>query len=206
MLFIPASFIVSSVLAGSHATFLKKTLGYDIRGRFLEVVVLFMTIWMSFLSWGLAQAFFGEAGSCYGMLGPMTLTPEMHERSWLLQGAKKFVLEPTRLYYVVWDRAFANSWTWIQALVCSTSATGCFPHVPPKTVDFYMKEGSCASDWYFFLYLYIFALAAFGASSLYKFRERQIRQQQRDLQNREMRLRRRAVAGLRGNIVRPHMD
>ena len=205
LLLIPLSFVVSGVLAGSFATVLKKSAGYDIRGRLLELTVLISTIWLTLMSWGLVQAFFGQPDACLGMAGTLALTPEAEEASWLLHGTRHILLQPAKWYYLKWDSAVANSWTWIKSMVCTSETTGCFAHVPSLTVDFYMKSEACASDWVLFLYLYIAAVAAYVGSWLYKMRERHVRQQQRDIQNRELRLRRRQLA--RGAAVnRPHRD
>lgn len=206
LLFIPMSFAVSGVLAGSLATLLKKCAGHDIRGRLLELTVLVSTVWLFFLSWGLVQAFFGQPNACLGMFGRVPLTMEAQESSWLLQGTSKFVLEPARWYYVTWDNTLADSWNWFRAVVCTPESAGCFAHVPTKqTVDFYMNDEACASDWILFLYLYTTAVVAFIGSWLYKMRERQIRHHQREVQNRELRMRRRRMARRWGED-RPHLD
>ena len=131
---------------------------------------------------------------------------EAQESSWLLQGTSKFVLEPARWYYVTWDNTLADSWNWFRAVVCTPESAGCFAHVPTKqTVDFYMNDEACASDWILFLYLYTTAVVAFIGSWLYKMRERQIRHHQREVQNRELRMRRRRMARRWGED-RPHLD
>ena len=205
LLLIPMSFLVSGVLAGSFATLLKKSAGYDIRGRLLELVVLISTICLTFLSWGLVQAFFGQPEACLGLAGTLVLTPEAEESSWLLHGTRQFLLQPAKWYYLQWDSAVANSWTWVKSMVCTSKTTGCFAHVPSLSVDFYVKSEACAADWVLFLYMYIAAFAAYVGSWLYKIRERHVRQQQREIQNRELRMRRRHLA--RGAVMnRPHLD
>lgn len=206
LLLIPTSFIVSGALAGSLATLLKKTAGYDIRGRLLELTVLVATVWLTFMSWGLTQAFFGRPDACHGMMGTLSFTPEAEQASWLLHGTRRFVLQPAQYYYAMWDSFMGNSWSWVQSLACTHEAPRCFEHVPSATVDFYMKNEACASDWVLILYLYMASAAAYLGSWLYKIRERHVRQQQREIQNRELRHRRRQMA--RGVVVngRPHLD
>lgn len=201
ILLIPMSFIVIAVLAGSGATLVKKTAGYDIRGRLLELTVLVSTVWLAAVSWGLVQAFFGQPDACLGIVGTLSISPQEEEASWLLYGTRKFLLQPAKWYYLHWDGFVASSWTWMKSLICTApeDSDRCFAHVP--TVDFYLQNESCAADWVLFLYLYLAAAGAFLGSWLYKIRERHVRQQQREIQNREMRLRRRQMAPRR-----PHMD
>ena len=207
LLLIPMSFIVSGVLAGSIATLMKKTAGYDIRGRLLELTVLISTIWLSFMSWGLVRAFFGQPDACHGMIGNLSLTPEAEEASWLLHGTRNYLLQPLKWYYLLLDSIIANyTWGWLKSMICTSGSAGCFAHVPSVTVDFYMTNEACASDWVLFLYLYIGSVAAFVGSWLYKWRERHVRNQQREIQDREMRHRRRHLARGIVDNGRPHLD
>lgn len=201
ILLIPMSFVIMAVLAGSAATLVKKTAGYDMRGRMLEFAVLVGTVWLAAVSWGLVQAFFGQPDACLGIVGTLPISQEDEEASWLLYGTRKFLLQPAKWYYLQWDGFVANSWTWVKTLVCTApeEMDACFAHVP--TVDFYLQNEACAADWVLYLYLYLTAAGAFFGSWLYKMRERHVRQQQRELQNREFRQRRRQMP-----VRRPHGD
>jgi hypothetical protein len=207
LLLIPMSFIVVGVLAGSAATLLKKTTGYDIRGRLLELTVLLSTIWLTLMSWGLAQAFFGQPDSCHGMVGGMSLTSEDEQSSWMLKGTRRALLEPAKWYYIQWDRAASISGPLVQALICTKESEGCFAHGGHSMApDFYLQNEACASDWVLYLYLYMAAMVAYVGSWLYKIRERQMRQQHRDVQQREFRQRRRQQMARAAVMVRPHQD
>ena len=63
--FIPASFYIMSILGGGLATLLKKALGLDLRGRTFEMVVILLTLWLVFVSWGLVGAFFARTGTLF---------------------------------------------------------------------------------------------------------------------------------------------
>jgi len=69
LLIAPGSFLVIGVLAGGIATAFKKTAHIDLRGRTLEFTVLVGTLWLSAISWGLVQGFFGQSQACVGSLG-----------------------------------------------------------------------------------------------------------------------------------------
>jgi hypothetical protein len=136
----------------------------------------------------------------------MALTAEDEQSSWMLQGTRRALLEPAKWYYLQWDSAAANSWSWFQALVCTKESEGCFAHGPSMAPDFYLQNEACASDWVLFLYLYMAAMVAYVGSWLYKVRERQVRQQHRDVQQREFRQRRRQQMARAAVMVRPHQD
>jgi hypothetical protein len=57
-LLIPASFIVVAVLVGGLATLLRKVGRVDLRGRRLEWAVIFLTVWLCTISFGLWCRFF----------------------------------------------------------------------------------------------------------------------------------------------------
>jgi hypothetical protein len=69
LLLLPVDCIVIGILAGGMATVLKKSVGVDLRGRLLELVVLLGSIWLTAVSWGLVQGFFGAPSACWGSLG-----------------------------------------------------------------------------------------------------------------------------------------
>ena len=65
--FLWLSFVVTGVIGGGVATVMKKQFGFDVRGRGLEVLVVFMTCWLASVCWGLVWAFFGESDECTGV-------------------------------------------------------------------------------------------------------------------------------------------
>ena len=81
---IPLSFIIMGILGGGIATVIKKSVGYDVRGRMMEFLVVLATIWFSMITWGLVQAFFSlPRQTCYGTLGAFNVTnvelfPSLH--------------------------------------------------------------------------------------------------------------------------------
>jgi RING-variant domain len=72
---IPLSFVIMGILGGGIATVIKKSAGYDVRGRTMELLVVLATIWLSMMTWGLVQAFFSlPQPTCYGTLGTFNIT------------------------------------------------------------------------------------------------------------------------------------
>lgn len=147
LLTIPSSFMVTAVLAGAFATALKKSaVGWDIRGRVLELTVLIGTLWLAAVSWGLVRAFFGQPLACLGTWGsrPIVVVDEQQDNNnhtfyatWDAQGdgsvdessANKLLLIllrwihdvvfiSTQKYYLFWDRRMASSTPWIRSLLC----------------------------------------------------------------------------------------
>jgi hypothetical protein len=88
---VPLNFFVVSVLAGGMATLLKKACLVDLRGRRLEVSVVFVTLWLTSVLWGLTWAFFGNYASCHGVLGLSS-----SQDSKVLEVLWRFVLSPWR--------------------------------------------------------------------------------------------------------------
>ena len=66
---IPISFVVMGILGGGMATLLKKSAGFDLRGRVFELIVVLATLWLVVISWGVVLGFFGDTSQCYGSLG-----------------------------------------------------------------------------------------------------------------------------------------
>ena len=152
---LPFSFIVIGILAGGMATTLKKSFGVDLRGRLLELAVVIGTVWLSTVSWGLVQGFFGHAQACHGSLGRRVVVSETEEgglaadSSWTLVWLQRLLLQPAEKYYLFWDGLALNSgkWvgSWLPSILClppsnnnKDEAAGCFEYLPHATANFFV--------------------------------------------------------------------
>merc|ERR1712238_436270 len=106
--FIPLSFYVMAILGGGIATALKKSIGVDLRGRTFEVIVIFLTVSLVVVSWGLLGAFFGDSSKCHGVFGSLQLS-EGHHLYHTLRKLQTFILEPAKNWFLMWDRAASNT-------------------------------------------------------------------------------------------------
>lgn len=183
---VPVSFMVMAVLGGGLATFLKKSLGVDLRGRMFELAIILFTLWLVIISWGVVRGFFGDSSQCYGALGAKEVTLDELPESRLLNFARKTILKPGQTYYLFWDRLAYASGSLIRRPLCTNqfSSNGtaiegiCFEHLPHVNADFFLaeKEGQrCASDLSLILGLYVASGFALVGSTLWKRRERQRR-------------------------------
>ncbi|KAL7565639.1 hypothetical protein ACA910_018998 [Epithemia clementina (nom. ined.)] len=210
LLLMPFSFIVIGILAGGIATSLKKTFGLDLRGRMLELTVVLGTLWLTVVSWGLVQAFFGQTGACHGSLGRRLVVVDrkgVAAASLVLYWIQRLLLSPAQSYYLLWDRLAFNSGSLLQSILCLPShpntdegepPAGCFEYLPHANANFFVSTTStddekevsyieeapskCAADVLLVWYLYVLAAGAYVASALYKQRERR----QRRLQQQQM--------------------
>ncbi|CAB9501273.1 expressed unknown protein [Seminavis robusta] len=186
---IPVSFMVMAVLGGGLATLLKKTVGVDLRGRMFELAIVLFTLWLVIISWGIVRGFFGQPKECYGAMGTKDISMNDLPRYTLLNFARKAILKPGQVYYLLWDGlAYGlGSWSsWIRKPLCTeqfhyneTTIEGiCFEHLPHVNADFFLAEAGgqrCASDLLLVLWLYVAAGFALVGSTLWKRRERQRR-------------------------------
>ena len=181
--FIPASFYIMSILGGGLATLLKKALGLDLRGRTFEMVVILLTLWLVFVSWGLVGAFFGDNSGCYGILGSHSI-PIEGGSSYFLRAIRALVLKPAKSWFLMWDRLALNSGPWLRKALCTPQTNGCFMHLRKANSDFFFEEFDgerCASDLSLVSSLFIAAGIVALGSNMWKRRERQRRAARRPL-------------------------
>lgn len=180
--FIPISFYIMAILAGGVATLLKKGAGLDIRGRTLEVFVLFSTTWLVIVSWGLVSAFFGDPSGCHGVLGSYNISREAEHLPGILFGLHFLVLKPAEKWFLMWDRLAFNSGPWLKKALCmNNQENGCFRHLHQARADFLFEEeggAKCASDLILLSWLLGSALVVATGTHLWKQRERQRRRPQ----------------------------
>lgn len=73
---LPINFITLGIVGGGIASTLKRSVGVDIRGRILEVIVVVLTCLLTSVSSGLVHGYFGNASSCWGAFAPSPLPTE----------------------------------------------------------------------------------------------------------------------------------
>jgi hypothetical protein len=164
---VPASFFVIGVLAGGMATALKRFLFVDLRGRLLEFSVLLVTLWLVTITWGLVWAFFGDVSQCKGVFGPASLD------SMVLTTIRRFVFQPGRKWFSMWDRLALQSPLWLQKFVC-VSSDHCFAHSYLANPYFYLEEENCASDILLVGGLWMSAAVVLLVTSVLKKHERRV--------------------------------
>jgi hypothetical protein len=172
---IPASFISMSVIGGGLGLLAKKAAGVDIRGRFLEVIVVLSTLFLSVVSWGLVQGFFGAPHMCYGVMGDLRVTEG--DVPQLIRFVASSLLLPTQLIYSWLDRLPLRS-TLLRRALCSRETDGCFAHLPRP--DFFLEVNSgqaCAGDLFVVTGLHIFAYFVFLGAAAWKHHDRLRRHQ-----------------------------
>jgi hypothetical protein len=163
-----------SVIGGGLGLLSKKAAGVDIRGRFLEVVVVLSTLVLSVASWGLVQGFFGSPDKCYGVMGDLRVT-EVNVPQ-LIRFVSSSVLQPAQRIYAWLDSLPLHSKLLTRAL-CSREIDGCFAHLPG--LDFFLEENdgqACAGDLFFVTGLHIFAYFVFLGTTAWKHHDRLRRQ------------------------------
>mmetsp|Transcript_6301 Transcript_6301/g.13211 ORF Transcript_6301/g.13211 Transcript_6301/m.13211 type:complete len:688 (-) Transcript_6301:342-2405(-) len=80
----PACFFAVGVIGGAIASAVKKTTRVDLRGRWLELLVVMTTLAMVYLSWGVVWGFFGTPEYCVGILGVDEQQRPLAAASWSL--------------------------------------------------------------------------------------------------------------------------
>ncbi|GKY98421.1 hypothetical protein MPSEU_000799600 [Mayamaea pseudoterrestris] len=179
---IPTSFVIMGVIGGGAAMAMKRFAGMDVRGRFLEMIVLACTIYLFAISWGLVRGFFGDTSACLGAFGEYYVAEDDAENWYILHAVRKVILQQGKSYYGLWDRLprKLNS-VWFQAAVCSDTCHAsdcCFEHLPKANPDFFLAEhggSKCAADLIGVAWLHIIAFATFVGCAIWKQQERERR-------------------------------
>ncbi len=196
---VPMSFVVAGILGGSAGILIKKASGIDARGRLLELTVVLATIFLSFVTWGLIQSFFGNPNACFGVIGVYDITAsDLPSTSLMLRWFQILILKPMKTFYLVVDKGCSHYLgTWGKRLLCdersllhlfpwdgeveyTNDKVGCFEHIPFANENFFMKEHGgekCAGDLVMVLSLYHLAAVSFIISTLAKHEERRQRRE-----------------------------
>jgi hypothetical protein len=172
---VPASFVAMSTLGGGLGLLAKKIGGVDIRGRFLEVLVVLATIFLSATSWGLVQGFFGSPNKCYGVMRGIIVSESKVHR--LLYFIATSLLRPTQFIYVWLDSVPLRS-TLLKSALCSRETDGCFAHLPD--LDFFLESNdgqACAGDLVLVTGIYVLAYVVFLGAMAWKHHDRARRNQ-----------------------------
>lgn len=175
--FVPVSFYVVAILAGGVATAFKKGAGMDLRGRAFEMLVLFSTVWLVVVVWGLVGAFFGNTSRCHGVFGSFPVDDDENQ-SKLLSGIRTIILKPAASWFLMWDRLALNSGPWFRKALCMHQEEGCFEHLHKANSGFFLEENGgekCAADLSMVAWLFVSAGVVAVGSHVWKRRDRQRR-------------------------------
>eukprot|EP00934_Nitzschia_sp_Nitz4_P006696 Nitzschia sp. Nitz4//scaffold1_size375055//338367//340604//NITZ4_000336-RA/size375055-augustus-gene-0.696-mRNA-1//1//CDS//3329541225//6686//frame0 len=171
------SFFIMATIGGGIGNSVKKSVGIDLRGRTLEVVVLFSTIWLVVVTWGIIGGFFGDNSQCRGVFGSLVMD-DVSLSSKLLNMISRIVLKPAAGWFRMWDSLALNSGPWGRWALCMDQEVGCFEHVHKANADFILPEEGgekCASDLKMVTLLYLSAGLVAVANHSWKQRDRQRR-------------------------------
>jgi hypothetical protein len=170
---LPINFLCMGIIAGGFATTIKFHQGSDIRGRMLELAVVFFTIWLTILTSGLVKAYFGNASKCAGFAPLLGSLPVGHF------GPLLTLLKCSDIWYKKWDYAFGKLGIISNRILCipspdgstNYSAVGCSPSIRNINPEFFLgDEGEyCRSDMVLVLVCWMCALAFIGAGHLDKY-------------------------------------
>lgn len=196
---IPMSFVVAGILGGSAGIMIKKASGIDARGRILELVVVMFTIFLTVITWGLIQSFFGNSNACHGVIGAYNINAsDLASTSSMLKWFQLLILRPMKSLYLIVDKGCLEySGAWVRRLLCdqrslvhlfplvdesefSNDKAGCFEHIPFANENFFLEENGgekCAADLVLVLSLYHLAAVSYIISALAKHEERRQRRE-----------------------------
>lgn len=179
------------IIAGGVASTIKIHQGSDIRGRMLELAVVFFTIWLTILTSGLVYAYFGDVSKCF------CFAPHLGSLQVGHFGPLLNLFHYSDIWYKKWDYAFGKLGIVSDKILCvpgldgdtNYSVAGCSPSIRHINPEFYLgEEGQCCrADMVLVLGCWTCALAFVGAGHVDKY------------------LRARRAAVLRGR-ERPHQD
>ena len=174
---LPVNFMVMGIIAGGFATVIKLYQGSDIRGRSLELAVVFFTIWLTILSSGLVRGYFGDASKCSGFVQPLGSLPVGPFGP--LMTTLKYFFRMWQPWYKKWDYAFAKLGILSKRVLCapgpdgSTDYTtiGCSPSIRNINPEFYLgDEGQhCRADMMLVFGFWMCALLFLGVGSLARY-------------------------------------
>jgi hypothetical protein len=169
---LPINFLCMGIIAGGFASTIKFHQGSDIRGRMLELAVVFFTIWLTILTSGLVNAYFGDTSKCAGFAPVMGSLPVGHF------GPLLTLLKYSDIWYRKWDYAFGKLGIISDKILCvpgpdgdTTFSAGCSPSIKNINPEFYLgDEGQyCRADIVVVLGCWMCALAFVGAGHIDKY-------------------------------------
>ena len=154
-----------AVLGGGLASLLKRIAGVDVRGRALELMVVVMTAWLVYVSWGIVWGMFGEPEACVGVVGAS------YENSGFVKRVEQFVLLPARTYFMLLDKS-AMRYDRVRNLLCTSKDGGCFPHLSKASPELLLESNACVGDIRLVSGLWLAAGATLALSAVVKKRRR----------------------------------
>ena len=163
--FVPPSFYIMAVLGGGLASLLKRICGVDVRGRGLELMVVVLTAWLVYISWGIVWGMFGEPDACVGVMGAS------YESSTFMTGVDRFVLQPARTYFMLLDKS-AMRYDRVRNLLCTSKDGGCFPFLSKASPESLLERDACVGDVQLVSGLWLAAGATLALSAVVKKRRR----------------------------------
>lgn len=187
-------FLVSSNLAGSLAIILKKLFRIDLRGRFLELFAVILTLLLGYIKWGLIWGFFGEPQGCIGIFWNSFHDIEFFQvclgmRTEFLHEFLALVLKKFDEFVIRWAYDLQSLCT--KSLYEESNGMKCFlaPHVVDPYYLLAPENESCRSDMNSMIIIQVFTLLMMFVSFVLKKTDRRVR----------------AVGGRRVG-ARPHLD
>lgn len=178
---VPVNFITLGIIGGGFATTLKRANGHDIRGRFLEVIIVTLTLLLTCVTSGLVRGFFGDPSKCLGVLDIKSgLYPTGPYHQPLLNTILvEIPLKQIKLWYHKWDMILSKFGFVAKRFFCAPtedghsdySRVGCSPATRGIKHDFYLDEdngSSCSADMALVNCIWLGSMGVMAMGNLYR--------------------------------------
>ncbi len=155
---LPINFIALGIVGGGIASCIKRSLGIDIRGRILEIIVVVMTLLLTLISSGLVRGYFGDASQCWGALSSLlSRSTERRIGPFHLPLLNILLIDiPLRgvqKWYLKWDFVLSKFGFVSRRFICASTpdgntdyiAVGCSPSTHSINPQFYLED-KCSAD------------------------------------------------------------
>ena len=200
---LPINFIALGIVGGGIASSIKRSLGIDIRGRILEIVVVVLTLLLTLVSSGLVRGYFGDDSRCWGAFTSWPIRSSRTESALGLFHPpllnKLLIDTPLRQlqkWYLKWDFILSKFGFVSRRFFCAPTldgntdyfSVGCSPSTRSINPQFYLEADKCSADMSLVLNVWV---AAIGVLFL-KYLTRQLRGARR--------------VGVAAGHRRPHQD
>ena len=157
---LPINFIALGIVGGGIASSIKRSLGIDIRGRILEIVVVVLTLLLTLVSSGLVRGYFGDVSRCWGAFsswpsrsGSTESAPGPFYPPLLNKLLIDTPLRQLQKWYLKWDFILSKFGFVSRRFFCAPTldgntdyfSVGCSPSTRSINPQFYLAD-KCSAD------------------------------------------------------------
>lgn len=155
---LPINFIALGIVGGGIASGVKRSLGIDIRGRILEIIVVVLTLLLTLISSGLVRGYFGDVSQCWGAFSSLpsrsieSMTRPFHPP--LLNVLLLDIpLRQLQRWYLKWGFILSKFGFVSRRFICAPTpdgntdyiTVGCLPSTRAINPQFYLED-KCSAD------------------------------------------------------------